>query len=221
MMDYLGDAFLDATPVEDVVFKAPIPRFISDADRRQLLIAAAEKVFLAKGYIATTMADIAAAAGMSKKTIYQIFDSKAELFDALMLEGLAALPPVPTPGDEHVAEALRGVLMSFGRVMLSPRQISLTRLTLANVASVPQVNNAVTRRCLDLKTGMSDWLAIQIERGAFQITDLTLATETLFNLAFASLRAELLLALRDTPTEDELAQRVDWSIGIFMREFAR
>ncbi|MCB8882300.1 TetR/AcrR family transcriptional regulator [Acidisoma cellulosilytica] len=221
MMDYLGDVFPDATPMEEISTKPTSARSISETDRRLLLIAAAETVFLAKGYVATTMADIATAASMSKKTIYQIFDSKADLFDALMIERLVALPTTSVPSDEAAPDALRSMLMAFGRVLLSPRQVTLTRLILANIASVPQANEVVTRRLNDTKTGMSSWLAAQVDRGIFQIADLTLATETLFSLAFASLQTELLLALRETPTEQDLARHVDWSVGVFMREFAR
>ena len=54
-------------------------------DARMLqLIEAAEDIFLAKGYHAATMNDVAKAAGMSKKTVYTIIESKAELFGALL-----------------------------------------------------------------------------------------------------------------------------------------
>lgn len=221
MMDYLGDSLVEDTRVDVMVSKPATSRFISEADRRLLLISAAETVFLAKGYVDTTMADIAAEAGMSKKTIYQVFASKAELFDALLLERLLALPTLSETSDATVPETLRSLLMGFGRALLEPRQISLTRLLIANIASVPQANAIVTRRCLDIKTAISQWLGVQVERGVFQIPDLMLATETLFGLAFASLQTELLLALRDTPTEEELARNVDWTVSIFMREFAR
>ena len=220
MMDFLGDSLPDATPIHDAFFKTAVPRYIGDAERRNLLINAAEKVFLAKGYVATTMADIASAASMSKKTIYQIFTSKAELFDALMVERLAALPSAATASTKPPAEALRGMLMDFGRALLSPRQISLTRLILANIASVPQANANVTRRCLDIRRSLSDWLGTQVAAGAFQIADLGHTSEMLFSLTFATFQTDLLLALRETPSEEELAEQVDRSLAIFLREFA-
>lgn len=221
MMDYLGDSLAEDTRIDVIVSKPAASRFISGSDRRRVLISAAEAVFLAKGYVDTTMADIAAKAGMSKKTMYQVFVSKAELFDALLLERLLALPTLAETSDAAVPEMLRSMLMDLGRALLDPRQITLTRLLIANIASVPQANAIVTRRSLDIKTAISQWLGIQVERGLFQIPDLILATETLFGLAFASLQTELLLSLRDTPTEEELARNVDWTVGIFMREFAR
>ncbi|MGH9138222.1 MAG: TetR/AcrR family transcriptional regulator [Acidimicrobiales bacterium] len=52
--------------------------------RRGELLAAAKGVFAAKGFHATTMADVAQAAGTSYGSLYWYFDSKDALFHALM-----------------------------------------------------------------------------------------------------------------------------------------
>ncbi len=57
---------------------------MSEDERRGQLIAVAGEMFLQKGYRATTVDDIAQCAGMSKKTVYQIFSAKSEMFDALL-----------------------------------------------------------------------------------------------------------------------------------------
>ncbi|EFK07761.1 transcriptional regulator, TetR family [delta proteobacterium NaphS2] len=54
--------------------------------RRATLIEAAGKLFVKKGYEATTMDEIAAAAGFAKGTLYHYFANKAELLEVL-LEG--------------------------------------------------------------------------------------------------------------------------------------
>jgi AcrR family transcriptional regulator len=53
--------------------------------RRNSIIAAAEKVFIAKGYAKATMDEIALQAEISKPTIYQYFNTKDDLFFSLML----------------------------------------------------------------------------------------------------------------------------------------
>jgi AcrR family transcriptional regulator len=52
--------------------------------RRQQLLAAAQEVFVAGGYHATAMDDIADRAGVSKPVLYQHFPSKLELYLALL-----------------------------------------------------------------------------------------------------------------------------------------
>jgi AcrR family transcriptional regulator len=62
-------------------------RAVSDEDksqRRDEIMAAAKKVFARKGFHATTIADIAKEAGLAYGSIYWYFDSKEDLFHALM-----------------------------------------------------------------------------------------------------------------------------------------
>jgi AcrR family transcriptional regulator len=52
--------------------------------RRQELLVAAKRVFAAKGFHATTIADVAKAAGTSYGSVYWYFESKESLFHELM-----------------------------------------------------------------------------------------------------------------------------------------
>lgn len=54
--------------------------------KRKRLMEQAERLFLEKGYKAVTMEDIAAAAGISKMTIYNQYHSKENLFTEICLE---------------------------------------------------------------------------------------------------------------------------------------
>jgi AcrR family transcriptional regulator len=62
-------------------------RAVSNEDksrRRDDIMAAAKKVFVHKGFHATTIADIAKEAGLAYGSVYWYFDSKDDLFHALM-----------------------------------------------------------------------------------------------------------------------------------------
>jgi AcrR family transcriptional regulator len=59
--------------------------------RRRQLLAAAQAVFVAQGYHAAAMDDIAERAGVSKPVLYQHFPSKLELYLALLDEHADAL----------------------------------------------------------------------------------------------------------------------------------
>jgi AcrR family transcriptional regulator len=77
-------------------------RAVSDEDksqRRDEIMAAAKEVFARQGFHDTTIADIAKQAGLAYGSIYWYFDSKNELFHALMAVEEAALR-------NHVAAAL-------------------------------------------------------------------------------------------------------------------
>ena len=195
---------------------------LSDAERRDTLLSAAERVFLTKGYVSTTMADIAQAAGMSKKTIYHVFDSKKDLFDALMMDRLTVLRIQPDDGgDRPPAVVLASVMLDMARFVLSPKQIALTRLILAEIASTPEVGDVMKARCVQVETTMQNWLALQVSRGIFAIPDIPSAAAMLFGTAFGDFHWHLMLQLGEAPTEAEVAARIDRSVAVFMREFAR
>ena len=64
----------------------------NDKTQDQILSAAAE-VIIRLGYNKTNMSDIAEEAGLSRRTIYLYFQGKEELFEALLIPGMAALRP--------------------------------------------------------------------------------------------------------------------------------
>lgn len=69
-------------------------RAVSDEDkasRRQDILGAAKQVFAERGYHATTIADIARAAGLSYGSIYWYYESKEALFHELMSAEATAL----------------------------------------------------------------------------------------------------------------------------------
>ena len=75
--------------------------------RREQILRTAEHVFAAKGYYATSIADVIEAAGISRGTLYLYFDSKADLFHVLVdgfvdkllacVEGVKVAPDLPAP----------------------------------------------------------------------------------------------------------------------------
>ncbi len=88
----------------------PLRRAVSDedkAERRTNILAAAKEVFAAKGYHATTIADIARAAGLSYGSIYWYYDSKETLFHELMTAEASAL-------QDHIDAAIAGAPGGYG-----------------------------------------------------------------------------------------------------------
>src|SRR5947199_6281998 len=80
----------------------------AESDKRRQIIDGARAVFLAQGFDAASMGEIARQAGVSKGTLYVYFDSKEELFAVVVREAcktqaetLLALDP-----DDHDVEAV-------------------------------------------------------------------------------------------------------------------
>ncbi len=98
---------------EDVAVRgARLPR----DQRRVQLLDAANEVFTTRGYHAAAMDDIAAAAGISKPVLYQHFDSKLELYLALLDQACDALVEVVRGGldsTDHNADRVVAAMGAF------------------------------------------------------------------------------------------------------------
>ena len=56
------------------------PQIAEDSAKRRQIVQGARSIFLAQGFDAASMNDIARAAGVSKGTLYVYFDKKEQLF---------------------------------------------------------------------------------------------------------------------------------------------
>ena len=64
---------------------------LSRSARREQILTAAAGVFAAGGFAATSLDDIASAAGVTRAILYRHFDSKADLYRALLYRAAARL----------------------------------------------------------------------------------------------------------------------------------
>ncbi len=84
--------------------------------RRKQLLAAAQQVFVANGYHAAAMDDIAERAGVSKPVLYQHFPGKLELYLALLdtqAEALAATVHDALAATDDNRQRIHGVLSAY------------------------------------------------------------------------------------------------------------
>lgn len=82
------------------------------AERRELVVEAAGRVFGERGYEGTRLDDVAAAAGVTKPVLYRHFDSKRDLYLALLARHRDDLPSFgdAMPDEGSPRERLRAVL---------------------------------------------------------------------------------------------------------------
>lgn len=91
---------------------ARLPR----GERRKQLLAAAQDVFVANGYHATGMDDIAVRAGVSKPVLYQHFPGKLELYLALLdaqADALGAAMSSALAATEDNSQRVHAVLAAY------------------------------------------------------------------------------------------------------------
>ena len=106
------------------------------------IVEAAQQTFLAYGYDNASMDKIALAAGVSKRTVYNRFSSKEELFGATIDEVCRSMKPI----DLDVIEAslppeqiVRELSLNFVRGLCSADSISLRRLAMFEAERNPEI----------------------------------------------------------------------------------
>lgn len=103
---------------------------------------AARRVFVASGYFAANMDEVAKAAAMSKKTLYRLFPTKADLFRASVADRIDDF--ILALDEENLAKlsaeaALVRLLTEYGRLTLSPDTANLQKLVLAESDRFPEL----------------------------------------------------------------------------------
>ncbi len=84
------------------------------------------------------MDDIARQAGMSKKTVYQVFPSKAVLFEALLMNRCSIFTVDIDDDDRAPPAVLTDVLFRSVTHALTERQIAILRLMVAETPRSPK-----------------------------------------------------------------------------------
>ena len=88
---------------------------IAETERRTRIVAAALEAFSRFGYRRTAMADIAAAAGVSRPSLYLVFPNKAAVFRALaeqLMGDAMAAAEAAWPAAAPVAEGLAAAILA-------------------------------------------------------------------------------------------------------------
>ncbi|KAB7739737.1 TetR family transcriptional regulator [Parvibaculum sedimenti] len=139
------------------------PRVLTHEERKARILDAAEALFVRQGYAATSMGDVARASSMSKKTVYDMFETKEALFSALVLsrnEFEPRLLECDTAG-KTAREGLQMILQKSAELVLAPHQIALTRLVIAETAKAPELADQFYKQGIDRA---EQALASQFER---------------------------------------------------------
>jgi TetR/AcrR family transcriptional regulator, mexJK operon transcriptional repressor len=197
------------------------PRRMPEDERRLKLIAAASELFLHRGYHTTTMDDVARYARMSKKTLYQVFSAKSELFDALLTDWLATFTiPVESDG-RSPRDVLTEVLSRLVNFALAERQVLMTRLLIAETSHSEEIAAALHRQGLGRGKGaLEQWLAAQAAHGLLKVDDPDEVSSMLFFTAVGDFLMGLLLRTRARPTADEVNSRVARTVATFFQQFS-
>lgn len=156
------------------------PRLASGGAIRE----AAARLFLEKGYQATSMDEIAAAARISKQTIYTHFPSKEQLFADLVLQNTERVERFADDvtrafrAAEGLEDGLRQVARMYAALVIRPEVLQLRRLVLAEVGRFPELARSYYERVPERMYGVLGSLFGELsEAGRLRVDDPRLAAQ--------------------------------------------
>lgn len=201
------------------------PPALPDADRKVLILLAAERVFDAMGYGDATMEEIARECGMAKKTVYKFYPDKAALFGALidshdeLRDGWTAR----ARGAEDASSHLRRLLLELSAFILSPRQLTLTRLVIAEARKSPELAERFYRECVEKTLAfVAREMAPDAGRANLDADEARLAADMFLGATLGTVQLRALMLNPDPETlRAELEARIEFATGMMLRVLAK
>jgi TetR/AcrR family transcriptional repressor of mexJK operon len=197
------------------------------ARKRRAILAAATTLFLREGYLATSMDQIAAAASVSKQTVYKQFADKQSLFREIVTGTVAEISdPVAEQvlslrDSTDLAADLRGLARALLAQVLQPRMMQLRRLVIGEAGRFPELG----RLFYDSGPGRTiDALAAVVEsqaaRGTLRLQDPRMAAEQ-FNwlVMSAPLNRVMLCGDAELPGQADLDRYADAATRAFLAAY--
>ena len=160
------------------------PTRLTDRKHAAILDAAVAE-FRAAGFEATTMDRIAAAAGVSKRTVYNHFPSKDALFLRILEEMFArgvGGPDLAYRADRPLRAQLCELVDQKLRLLDDPHFVDLARVAIAAGLHSPELARQMLERLGDREEGITTWVRAAAADGRLKIDDPLFASHQLQSL---------------------------------------
>ena len=206
------------------VLDGPVDDTEASAKRRQI-IEGARSVFLAVGFDAASMGEIAKVAGVSKGTLYVYFKDKGELFEAIVekecayhAEGVFSFD-LENP---DVAGTLTRMGVAFVKVLCTPARQSSLRTVIAIADRKPNVGRTF------YETGpargiakLAAYFETQMKAGRLEVEDCEVAAAQFMESCVATILKPVLFNFGEMPTTERIEHVVRIAVKTFMAAYEK
>jgi AcrR family transcriptional regulator len=185
---------------------------VTDDPRRGAILNAAFCLLMQRGYERTSTLDIASRAKVSKRELYQLFESKADIVSACVAARAERMRrPLTLPVPEN-RKTFIGSLTSFGSTFLreicDPAVVAIYRLAAIETERSPEVARVLDsagRKCN--RTALIKLLRSAQSSGILGAADPAIIASEFFGLLLGDVLLRLILRVRDPPAAREIDRR--------------
>ena len=149
------------------------PQRLTDR-KREAIVAAAIAEFRDNGFEVTSMDKIAATAGVSKRTVYNHFPSKEELFTEILHKLWAssvAQLDVSYSREHPLRDQLRVLLQAKMKMMSDANFLDLARVAIAATIHSPERAQNMVARMGEREEGLTVWIRAAVADGRLKPVD--------------------------------------------------
>jgi AcrR family transcriptional regulator len=194
-----------------------------ESAKRRQIIDGARAVFLARGFDAASMNDIARAASVSKGTLYVYFKHKEELFEAIVeqecdaqAEGIFDLDP----NDQDVGTVLNRLGVAYVKFLCRPEKAQAIRTVIAIAERMPELGgkfyaSGPARGIAKL----SAYIAAQVEAGILVVEDCEIAAAQLMEAFQAMIFKSMVFNFASAPSEELIERVVRIAVSAFVAAY--
>jgi AcrR family transcriptional regulator len=194
-----------------------------DSAKRRQIIEGARAVFLAQGFDAASMNDIARAAGVSKGTLYVYFKHKEQLFEAIVeqecerqAEGIFDLDP----NDHDVKAVLTRVGYAYIGFLCRPEKASAIRIVIAIAERMPELGRKFYESgpAKGIRK-LAAYIAAQVEAGVLVVDDCEVAAAQLMEAYQAMLFKSMVFNFVREPSPQQIERVVPIAVNVFLAAY--
>lgn len=191
---------------------------ISERKRAAILDAALQE-FEARGFRETSMDRVAATANVSKRTVYNHFATKSELFDAIagkLIEHVQQVSDYPYDASTPLEPQLRGIGAQVIDMLGSASFLTLSRVTLVELIRSPVLGRQTYELFRQRQTGLARWLEQAACDGRLAIDDPVWAADQFLGLIKSFAFWPQLLGGQAVPDAACRERILDTSVAMFL-----
>lgn len=195
------------------------PRLLDIAEREAIIIDAAQRIIVAEGLAGASMAAIANEAGMSKRTLYDVFESRTALFASIIrrLHKTVTRPLKETELDLPLCERLRLLLTPTDEKFSDPLPLAILRAVITEAERQPDLVREFLQEGPYAFFGMIRVeLDRSVSRGEIRISDTEAAARLMTDMAHGSVLEHLLVSQSACGRREAYERRLKLAIRVFL-----
>jgi len=189
--------------------------------KRQAILDAAKRAFIAHGYSGASIEAIAEAAPVSKPTLYNHFKGKQELFAAVIAGQCEALLSTLTREQAELADpvaGLKAIANAFVELVYTDEALQLYRLIIAEQQQFPGLGELVYRSGPEsVIQQLSTYLDELKARSILSIDNIETSSRLFFGMLKGDQHFRCLLGLQSGLSDGEKRLLINATVSLFLK----